>query len=814
MANNPDGPRIPRRIRRALAGLRWRIRAYVVVEGLALAVIWICLTFWAGLALDYLPVLLGADEMPRAARAFVLAVIGIILAVILYRWILRRAFVRMADRSMAILLERRYWHFRDSLITSVEMSGANSGSNERSDSDCDAAMLAETEDDALQNLRHARLGGIFDIRPLLFSLVGAFILVGTICTAIAADQLFKLDVLELGFRRLYLLDDDTWPRSAAIEIVGVQVRRDELAADADQGSSMSEFSDGRLKVARGASVSLFVRADAGAKVVPNVCSVYYTTAEGDRGRVNMTRVGRIREGYQNYRYDGKPLKGILNNVRFDVVGFDHRLRDYELEVVDSPVVVDATLDCTFPKYMVNEELATWLPRTIPLTTATQLPFGTQFTLRARTNKPLAGATLRDTNTGESLSIQITEDEFEIDVEHLAGNLSLEVTLVDRDNVYSDKPYRIYIVGTEDQPPTVNVRLQGIGTAVTPDVVIAVQGKIEDDYEVVSSAFEVMVNDGDPRTQPFDLQSGDTVDASIDFREQRSDPSGIKLQPNDRLSLTVIATDKYDLGEQANVGTGDHYQLEVVTSDKLLSMLEARELGLRRRFEQIRDEMTELRESLVRVDKEGPATANSNSEPGETAATENESPDGSTTASAETAPATEDTVSVDAAVQRIWSLRLVRTQRAQLQSKKSSQETLGVAASFDDIRAELVNNRVDTEDRKKRIQEQVVEPLQAIGDTMFPELDRRLVALAERLEAHGSEGLDPHAEDSDTVSRAVTAVEQTDEILLAIDAILQSMLNIEDYNQLLDRVRDLIVDLTGLRDDTKKVRKQEVLELRQ
>src|SRR5210317_1612022 len=108
MANNPAGPRIPPQIRRALAGLRWRIRAYVVLEGLSVAVIWICLTFWAGLALDYLPVLLGADEMPRAARATVLAVIAIVLGIILYRWILRRAFVRMADRSMAILLERRY----------------------------------------------------------------------------------------------------------------------------------------------------------------------------------------------------------------------------------------------------------------------------------------------------------------------------------------------------------------------------------------------------------------------------------------------------------------------------------------------------------------------------------------------------------------------------------------------------------------------------------------------------------------------------------------------------------------------------------
>jgi hypothetical protein len=308
-----------------------------------------------------------------------------------------------------------------------------------------------------------------------------------------------------------------------------------------------------------------------------------------------------------------------------------------------------------------------------------------------------------------------------------------------------------------------------------------------------------INDGDPRVHPFDLQAGGNVDASIDFREQRSEDSGIKLQPNDRLGLTVIATDKYDLGAAANVGTGDHYQLEVVTPDKLLSMLEARELGLRRRFEQIQDEMTELRQSLVRVKNEGPATAEANVEPGETATSDSDSA-GSDKA--------------ESAVERIWSLRLLRSQRARLQSEKSAQETLGVAASFGDIRAELINNRVDTEDRKLRLQTQVVDPLQLIGDAMFPELDLRLGALTERLDARGKLGLAPHGEDAETVARAAAAVEQTDEILLAIDAVLQSMLDIEDYNELLDRVRDLIADQEKLLDGTKKAQKQQVLDLLQ
>lgn len=127
---------------------------------------------------------------------------------------------------------------------------------------------------------------------------------------------------------------------------------------------------------------------------------------------------------------------------------------------------------------------------------------------------------------------------------------------------------------------------------------------------------------------------------------------------------------------------------------------------------------------------------------------------------------------------------------------------------------MINNRVDTEDRKQRLQLQVVEPLQSIGDTMFPELDRRLVALTDRLDARSKEATDPQAEDTETVTRATTAVEKTDEILAAIDAVLQSMLDIEDYNELLDRVRDLIADQEELLDGTKKAQKQQVLDLLQ
>ena len=128
-------------------------------------------------------------------------------------------------------------------------------------------------------------------------------------------------------------------------------------------------------------MGLLVRADAARKVVPEICVIHYQTAEGDHGRVNMTRIGRIRDGFQLYRYEGKPFDGILSDIEFDAVGFDHRVSGYRLQAVDSPAVVEVKIACQFPKYMVDEKRSLWLPRTIDLTAGTQLPRGTKLTLR-------------------------------------------------------------------------------------------------------------------------------------------------------------------------------------------------------------------------------------------------------------------------------------------------------------------------------------------------------------------------------------------------------------------------------------------------
>ena len=74
MATQTDIPKLGADVVSLLARLRRRIRMYVWAEGLSLALLWLGATFWIGLAIDYLPVLMGASEMPRVPRLILLAI--------------------------------------------------------------------------------------------------------------------------------------------------------------------------------------------------------------------------------------------------------------------------------------------------------------------------------------------------------------------------------------------------------------------------------------------------------------------------------------------------------------------------------------------------------------------------------------------------------------------------------------------------------------------------------------------------------------------------------------------------------------------
>jgi len=822
MATQTQSSQLASSVYSLLGGLRTRIRAYVLIEGLMLAIVWLAATFWAAIGFDYVFVLLGVSELPWPMRAVMLAGIAGVLVYIVYRWILRRSFVGLANRSMAVLLERRFHGFRDSLVTSVEMN-----ENPQHALDFNKSMLQQAARDAEGKASLVRLRQIFNMFPLFaFSFLAVF-LVG----AIAAFAAYAPEPAGIGARRIYLLSDEPWPRYAHIEIVGIEVesKSTKLSESGETLNSIDtiKFVDGKAKVAEGDKVRLLVRADASARIVPRTCTVYYTTSDGGSNYAMMQSSGAITDGYRNFAYSGKPFNGVDSNITFDVLGFDHRVRDYEIQMVRSPALTDIKVHTSFPSYLVNKELSLFLDRTVPLTPNMRLPMGSTVTIHATSNKPLKSAQIHNMVTGATEEITFNKDSksrtaFSYTAAALTEDLELQITLQDVDNVRTQTPQRVFIGAIEDNAPTVEARLRGISNAITPTARIPAVGVIRDDYEVKEAWMQIEATGNDPTSYPVNLTKAGDLDDAIDFRKIANDaaaakklkeeadalegdkpaapapdgeapageapageaapadaePKALLLKPGDKLKLTIQASDRYNLGGAANIGSGDVYEIEVVTPDELIRRLEVREIGLRRRVEHIIEEMAHTRVSLETVKEAGDATikAPTGAEPG------------------------EEEKSMAKLLEEIKGTRSLRTQQAGTQSDKSAGEVVGVAENFQDMHDEIDNNRLlQISEKQDQMQNEVIAPLQEVGTKMFGELRERLKVMEETLEDRKK---GPAAAD--------LAIEQTAAIIKKLETVLEKLVDIEDFNELLEMVRRMIKEQEQLIDATERAKEADLI----
>ncbi len=205
MTTNLEQPGLEPSIRQVLDALRRRIRWYVWVEGLAWALAWLGAAFWASLAIDWYL------KPALAARQFVLTLAGLGLAWVLFYTVLRRAFVPLRDPSMALLLERYFPQFGDSLLTAVELSEDGQAAD-----GLNPELVARTCRDAIGPLGEVRLERVFNPWPLRRSL-------GAACLMVSSVVLFAVlqsDTAGIWARRSLLLADEMWPRRTHLLIKG------------------------------------------------------------------------------------------------------------------------------------------------------------------------------------------------------------------------------------------------------------------------------------------------------------------------------------------------------------------------------------------------------------------------------------------------------------------------------------------------------------------------------------------------------------------------------------------------------------------
>ncbi|MBX9788025.1 MAG: hypothetical protein K2Y37_03855 [Pirellulales bacterium] len=770
---------LPAEVTALLVALRRRVRRYLWTAGLAALLAAAAAAFWVSLALDWF------FEMPAALRLLaVLAAAGAI-GWVAFEFLWRRALVSLSDRSLALVLERQFPGFGDRLLTIVDPAVRP---------DAEAApyaveLLRATAADTALAARHVDLDRVFNPWPLVRS-----VLVGTaLAVSVAALVVVHPAIAHIWMRRALLLQSDLYPRRTRLAIDG--------------------FADGRAKVARGSSFNIVVMA-ATSHEVPTTVQVTYRAADGSRRRRYMTQEGRAERGRDPFQRFTYTFEQVDESLRFDVIGGDDRIRNLRLDVVEVPTidVAQTVLDCEFPPYTGR------VSRALPVTGVVQLPRGTRVRVRATATKPLVEARVAGIGEAETAPIAggdsahkpaaegtskappesatsapcviaPTADDprrLVFDAGTLDANQTVIVTLHDTDGIESREPWRLVLAVVPDEVPLVNVRLRGIGPAITPQPRLPLVGDVHDDYalERVWWAYGITADKLAERdtARPAPGQGDLTVDDALDAKE-------LALEPGQTLLVEVRARDNCALAGGPNIGVSDRFSLEVVTPDRLRAMLEARELNLRRRYEQLIEEVTGTRDGLARLELV--------TEPATSPTAERKSPaEGAAPAADDAAPATRP-----ASGEEQLSANKLRVERAMQNSRKNADETAGVAASFEDLHDELVNNRIDTPELKSRLKEGIADPLRVVATVQFPLLDERLTAL---IAALGDPASGPPA--------LLAAQQQLDVILVEMQQVLAKMMEIETFNEVVDQLRAIIEAQQKLNERTKDARRRKVRDL--
>ena len=378
-----------------------------------------------------------------------------------------------------------------------------------------------------------------------------------------------------------------------------------------------------------------------------------------------------------------------------------------------------------------------------------------------------------------------------------GETTIQFTVRDTDGLKLRDPLFLNLVAVPDEPPEVKLRLVGTREpCVTAKGRVPVTGTITDDHGLARAWFDYTVEErasmsiaakppslpaskaGGPIKAPLQ-RSGQVPLAELpkhlpeyNVKEADVKASQMSLTTGQRLTLAVRAADLCTFGDGPNIGSSEAWQLNVVSEDELVTRLEARELLVKQRFEEIVEEMTETRNLLWKMDFSPPQKGGAvpkarlaGAEPGEH----------------------EDATPQFSAAE-LNKRRLERTLQALQNCRKNALETADVAAAIEEIRLQLDNNQANNESRKQRIEIQVLQPLHVIVDSMFPELDRRIERLHEWIEK-------PHEKVDDLEDgpkRRDAAREQADRILAMMRSVLDHMMKTEDFNiNVVQRLKKII-----------------------
>jgi hypothetical protein len=348
-----------------------------------------------------------------------------------------------------------------------------------------------------------------------------------LCTTavVAAGCVYHSETVSLWFSRNILLLQMEYPRQSELLVDG--------------------FQNGRVRIGRGDSFTLSIRANMEMPKIPEVVRVRVGTPEaGFRTiRIDQFRT-ETREGTRWHVFT-TTFPEMLETVYLQISGADSTLNNLCIEVVSTPTLTEMMLIQNFPNYMQRPQ------RAVAPAGRTMIPDGTAITLMATSTKPLLKATAIVNQKETPLTVE-ENASITLTLPALREETAIEFQLLDIDNLTNRHLLRAELGIIKDQPPIVSARLEGIGPAITSEAVLPMVGEITDNNGLAGAMCryisEPAPNAETPR-EPTEgavpitgLASGQTLFSLT----QSFDAAPLSMLPGDKLMLHIEASDLFDL----------------------------------------------------------------------------------------------------------------------------------------------------------------------------------------------------------------------------------------------------------------------------
>ena len=790
---------LPSAVRLLVAALRSKVRRYSVLSGLLYVMSVAITVFWLTAGIDAGWFALQKLELPVGLRSILLVAMlggGVWLAL---RHFLLPLFSQIRDTDIALLLERHFPQFQDCLITTVEGTrGYPEGGPVVS------SMLRRTADQANIVAGNVQADDVFDFGPLKRrGVVSAMLLLSVLGCSIVQPG-----ALERWWNAFVLCEESYHLRTSKLNFFVV-------AQPGDRQVEFRVVGDDRLHLhPRGADLELMMVVPEGDSpagrpwVVPQRARVDVIRSDGTTSRTYVSATAD-----NQFRFI---LTRLQEPVSVEVLAGDYRTpRPLNIQTVTPPGIDTIQLECSYPAYTGwNEQMET----TIAVQgSEVALPLETEFQLQAVSNKPLRSVRIVTDGfelAGDQSSCRITsrndqqlalqergpllssdgmtiearfrvitsanpEDQAGVTPpsEHhaadsmnhssrglpISSNSSLRFFLHDEDDVTSATPESLRVRGIPDKPPVIATRTQGIGNSITRRAVIPMTGTIQDDYGLQSAGFQFLVDDETEwRPRPFrNVFPAGTAAYRLGEAES-SKPEQFSVQPLDltegqTLAVAVVAVDGCTV-PKPNATRAEPVVFRIVSNEELLALLYSREINLRRRFEEVIQELDRVQDDLQfhldvarRIETEG---ADSKS---------------------------EDRIGLTTCATRCGnSLR------------RQSNELTAIASSFEEIVSQLINNAIPPQQLAEAMRRDIVQPLLTITEEPMGMADRSVSEF--RVAATSGKAA------SELVAASIRDVSS---VITQLRVILENVRDMAEFHEALRDLKDILEEQQRILNETKK-----------